>query len=76
MDLHEKAERLIEGGIIEIQGRFVEMRHEPYLFDPCFVCDLNSKCHQRGEIAQLCLECDSLTNEDCYFKFYDRQIFK
>ena len=68
MTLHEKAISLIKGGIAEIEGYFVEMHHEPYIFDACFKCDLNSVCHQRGNIAKLCEECDFITNEDCYLK--------
>lgn len=66
--IQEKAIRLVKGDIVEIQGHFVELRHEKYLFDPCFFCDLNSKCHQRGEFAGVCNQCDYITDEYCYFK--------
>lgn len=66
--IQEKAIRLVKGDIVEIECHFVELRHERYVFDSCFFCDLNSICHQRGTIAKVCNECDNITNEDCYFK--------
>lgn len=64
--IHEKAIRLIEGGIVEISCLCVRMGHSPYIFDPCFGCDMDCLCHKGNPICDLCEECDSITNEDCF----------
>ena len=64
--IHEKAIRLIEGGVVEISGMSVIMRHEPYIFDPCYVCDMDCLCHKGNDICNLCEECDLITGEDCF----------
>ena len=57
--VHKKAIRLVEGGIVEVSGLCVIMHHEPHIFDPCFVCDMDCLCHKGNEICELCEECDS-----------------
>lgn len=69
--LHEKAIRLVEGGIVEVSGISVIMRHEPDIFNPCFVCDMDSLCHSGNEICKLCQECDLITGEDCCLIIYE-----
>lgn len=64
--VHEKAIRLIEGGIVEVSGLCVRMCHSPYIFDPCFCCDMGYFCRKGNPICELCEECDSITNEDCF----------
>ena len=64
--IHEKAIRLIEGGVVEISGMSVIMRHEPYIFDPCYGCDMDCLCHKGNDICNLCEECDTILGEDCY----------
>lgn len=66
MTVHDKAIRLIEGGIVEVSGMNVTLGHEPYIFDPCFVCDMDCLCHKGNDICELCEECDSITREDCF----------
>lgn len=64
--IHEKAIRLIEGGIVEVEGHHFSLKHERYIFDPCFVCEMDSLCDPEGDICAICEECDSITREDCY----------
>lgn len=64
--LHEKAVRLCEGGIVEVDGLSVKLRLDKYIFDPCIVCEMDSLCHKGNDICDLCEECDSLIKEDCY----------
>lgn len=64
--MHEKAIRLIEGGIVEVSGLCVRMGYSPYIIDPCFCCDMDSLCHKGNPICDLCEECDSITKEDCF----------
>lgn len=64
--VHDKAIRLLEGGIVEVSGINVIVAHEPYIFDPCFVCDMDCLCHKGNDICELCEECDSISREDCF----------
>ena len=64
--LHEKAKILADGGIVEISGMRVILRHEPKLLDPCAVCDIGFLCCKGTDIFELCVECDSITGEDCF----------
>lgn len=63
--IHEKAIRLVEGGIVEVDGICVILHREPYIFDPCYVCDMDYLCHKGSEICSVCEECDRLTRNDC-----------
>jgi len=64
--LQEKAKILANGGITEISGMKVILGHEPYIFDPCFGCDMDSICHMGNDIYILCKNCDTITGEDCF----------
>lgn len=64
--VHELAIRLVEGGIVDVDGLCVSLRHEPYIFDPCFVCELDCICHKGNMICDVCEECDAITREDCF----------
>ena len=72
-EIHNKAIRLVEGGVEDINGLFVSMGHEPYIFDPCFVCELDCLCHHGNDICSVCEECDSITNEDCFLVLMDKK---
>lgn len=72
-EIHNKAIRLVEGGIVDINGLSVSMRHEPYIFDPCFVCELDSICHKGNDVCNVCEECDSITKEDCFLVLMDKK---
>lgn len=69
--VHDQAIRLIEGGIEEIDGHYVALVHAPYIFDPCFVCELDCICHKGNAFCNVCEECDSITNEDCFLVLMD-----
>lgn len=69
--VHDIAVRLVEGGIEEIDGLCVAMRHEPYIFGPCFVCELYCLCHKGNNLCDVCEECDTITNEDCFLVLMD-----
>lgn len=71
--VHDIAVRLVEGGIEEIDGLCFAMRHEKYIFDPCFVCELDCICHKGTKILDVCEECDAITKEDCFLVLIDKQ---
>ena len=64
--IHEKAIRLIEGGIVEVSGLCVKMGREPAYLDPCYCCEMDCLCHKGNPICDLCEECNSITKEDCF----------
>lgn len=64
-NIHDKAIRLVEGGIVEVDGLSVKLHREPYIFDPCFCCDMDSLCHKGSEMCSVCEECDRITKNDC-----------
>lgn len=64
--IHSKAIRLLEGGVVEVQGLSVVVRVEDNLSDPCFVCEMDCICHFGTEMCDVCLECDMITRKDCF----------
>lgn len=66
--IHEKAIRLVEGGIVEVDGHSVKLVKDPYIFDPCFCCEMDCLCHTDTEMYYVCMECDAITNMDCFLE--------
>ena len=69
--IHEKAIRLIEGGIVVIKGHFVMLAANTNSIDPCFYCDMDSLCHFGSEMQLVCRECDIISQKDCSLVFYE-----
>ena len=69
--IHEKAIRLLEGGIVEVEGHSVKLVQLPLMSDPCFCCEMDCLCHIGGEICSLCTECDAISNLDCLLMLVD-----
>lgn len=61
LSVHDKAIRLLEGGVVEADGLFV--RCGQYVGDDisCDECDMDCLCHVDSEICDLCYECDDIT---------------
>lgn len=66
--VHEKAIRLIEGGIVNVDGHFVRLCKGPYIFDPCNECEMDCLCHFGTEMHLVCRECDQITHMGCFLK--------
>lgn len=64
--IHEKAIRLVEGGIVDVDGHSVKLAKYPYIFDPCFCCEMDSLCCRGNEMCAVCEECDAITRMDCF----------
>lgn len=64
--LHAKAIRLLEGGIVSVQGLSVKVVERKWIFDPCFHCEMDSICDPESEMSELCRECDKISHKDCY----------
>jgi hypothetical protein len=65
MTEHDKAIRLLEGGIVEIQANWFRLKRLPDDYDdnPCVECSLDSICRQ--EHINVCTECDAISNKTC-----------
>lgn len=63
--IHDKAVRLVEGGIIEIEGLNFKLRKFPdwYDDDQCMECELDSIC--RMEHTDICWECEAILRKRC-----------
>lgn len=67
LNLHDKAIRLCEGGVVECDGHFVRAVKLPNDADSCANCDMDSACHD--EMPRLCLECDEYEGKTHILKF-------
>ena len=69
-DVHAKAIRLLEGGVVEIAGLF--FRAYEYSGDtyPCDYCELDSAC--RPPINEVCKECDFISERYYYLSMYKK----
>lgn len=66
MSVHDKAVRLVEGGIVEVDGHCVRLNRRKNLFDPCRVCEMDCLCHTGTEMCDVCVECDQISRYDCF----------
>jgi hypothetical protein len=57
--IHEKAIRLLEGGLVEIDGLVFSIDEAGPEDDPCYTCELDSICSKN--ILNVCLEADMIT---------------
>lgn len=63
--LHEKALRLCEGGIVEINNLVVRAKVTDDISEACLLCEMDSLCD--SEVTLLCVECDNLDHHNHYF---------
>lgn len=66
LSIHEKAIRLIEGGVVEISGHFVRAVEVRKLI-PCVVCNMDSACDM--EMSDLCSECEMINGKRYILQF-------
>lgn len=71
--IHEKAIRLLEGGVVEVDGYSVRAIKAPIYYYTCEVCDMDCLCHKGTEMALVCNECDSIGNWGYYLKLINRK---
>ena len=70
--LHEKAIRLIEGGIVDVDGHSVKLVKLPEIDNPCFCCNMDCLCHIGTEMFYVCEECDAITNMGCFLTLIEQ----
>lgn len=63
--IHKKAIRLIEGGIVDVDGHSVKLG-KTYLVEKCFCCEMDCLCHKGNEMCSVCEECDNITHMNCF----------
>ena len=65
MTVHDKAIRLLEGCIVEIEANWFRVKRFPNDYDgnPCEECELDSIC--RLEHEDVCAECEFISNQRC-----------
>lgn len=64
-DIHNKAIRLIEGGVVEVDNLCVRMRYEADDEFVCLDCEIDSICKRDSEMHDVCVECDLITGKGC-----------
>ena len=65
MSVHDKAIRLLEGGIVEIKENWFRLRRFADGYDdiPCLYCNLDSICQE--EHTDVCEECEDISGVKC-----------
>ena len=66
--IHEKAIRLIEGGLVDVDGHCVKIKQADVNGIGCDLCDMDCLCHIETEMCNVCLECGKITLRDCYLE--------
>ena len=66
--IHEKAIRLIEGGVVEVDSHFVRIKQSSCEWDICGLCEMDSICHEGTEMCHVCRECDEITDKHCWLE--------
>ena len=65
MTVHDKAIRLLEGGVVEIEANWfglTRLSDDKFVY-PCLECKLDSICKQ--EHVEVCEECDAISSGKC-----------
>lgn len=68
MTVHDKAIRLLEGGVVNIEGNWFGLRRlsDDYDDSPCIACNLDSIC--KKEHSDICNECDAISGTKCFLQ--------
>ena len=67
--IHEKAIRLLEGGIVDVDGYSVRVKKTLSYWDACMDCKMDCLCHSGSEMELVCKECDSISQRNCILEF-------
>lgn len=66
MSVHDKAIRLLEGGIVDVDGHAVRLSDAMDIYDPCLECEMDCICHFGNEMHLVCRECDIISGNDWF----------
>lgn len=67
-EIHNKAIRLLEGGIVNADGFNVTLRKYTIYEDACMICEMYSICRIGTEMYSVCMECEKMSQDECYLK--------
>ena len=65
LSVHEKAIRLVEGGIVNVDGHSVKLVNVPDMFDTCNSCEMDCLCHIGTDMYYVCIECVGISKKNC-----------
>lgn len=71
--IHEKAIRLVEGGVVEVDGLSVRAIKFGSYYDICNECEMDCLCHFGAEILDVCKECDTIGIDNYYLKLVNEK---
>jgi len=71
--IHDKAIRLVEGGVVEVDGLFVRAIRIDIMYDTCELCEMDCLCHFGTEMLDVCKECDSIDVHYYYLKLVNKK---
>lgn len=63
--IHEKAIRLIEGGIVDVDGHSVRLVNVPDMPYTCNSCEMDCICHNETEMCDVCIKCVEISKKNC-----------
>lgn len=63
--VHEKAIRLIEGGIVDVDGHSVRLNKDDSELLSCELCDMDCLCHIGTQMCSVCIECCTISKKNC-----------
>ena len=71
--IHEQAIRLIEGGVVNVDGHFVRAVKVNWESDTCDLCEMDCLCHFGTEMLAVCIACDSIDTNNYYLKLVNKK---
>lgn len=73
MTAHDKAIRLLEGGVVEIEANWFGLTRlsDDRGIDSCLECKLDSICKQ--EHVEVCEECDAISRGTCCLRLISNE---
>ena len=71
--IHEKAIRLLEGGVVNVDGHFVRAVKVDVEFDICNECEMDCLCGLGTDMLAVCIECDSIGKNGYYLKLVNKK---
>ena len=65
LSVHEKAIRLLEGGIVDVDGYSVSLVVIPDSIESCYHCVMDCLCHIGSEMCDVCIKCVEISKKNC-----------
>ena len=72
--IHEKAIRLIEGDVVEVDGLFVRAGELDFGSELCEICPMDCLCYFGTDMLDVCKEYNSIGKYDYYLKLANKKL--